>query len=107
MRGLSPHQDAHLVKLLPFAVERQKGTDLEMACGYIEGTCYLCPLFKVTERRPSRFTIVDDEEMAPLRLLVHKFPPHRFRAADRMTSDPLINSGFCETVALLRRPLRN
>ena len=36
MRRLGPHQDPDLLERLPFAVEREKGADLEVARGDVE-----------------------------------------------------------------------
>ena len=61
---LRPHQDANLVEPLPFAVESEQGSDLEVSGCDVERLGDPGPLLQVPESGPSRNAVVDDEEVA-------------------------------------------
>jgi len=61
---LGTHQDSDLLKWLPFLVEREQRTDLEVSRGDIERLGDAGPFLEVTQSRPAGDAVVDDEEVA-------------------------------------------
>ena len=61
---LRPHEDANLVQLLPFAVEREQGANFEETCCNVERRRDLCPFPEVADDFPFFVAVVDDEKIA-------------------------------------------
>ena len=59
--GFGAHQDPDLIELLPFAVELEEGTDLEVAGSDVEALGDPGPFLKVSETSPPRNTVIDNE----------------------------------------------
>ena len=58
---LVAHEDANLLQLLPFAIDRQQSANFKVASGNVKLVRDVCPFGKVVEYLPVVVAVVNDE----------------------------------------------
>ncbi len=61
---LIPHEDADLIHLFPFFLQRQQRADFEVASGNVDGPGNLTPVVEIAQDFPVHIAVVHDEKLA-------------------------------------------